>query len=283
MPQSFGTIVERPRPRQITPELPSPLVPIGVATGAGLLLALAVPVLLDRLDRSIRDAKTAATVLGAPVLSRIPATSTAQASTIALPGTPLESAYRALAATSIATDQLPRAILVTSAVGTAQDGAAANFAAALAGLGLKVALVATEARQAWFVDSTEIQGAPGLPEVLALANTDGLKGLIREALTPTNVKNLSVVAPGATKDDVLLEGLPSVLAALVDLGIDVTVIAGSSLLDEPSATILAWSTRSVLWVVESGAVTEQEGLEAASRLSLAGGSAFGVVLLAAKG
>ena len=97
------------------------------------------------------------------------------------------------------------------------------------------------------------------------------------------VANLRVLPPGDTDTQTLLEGLPTLLDALADSGIDVTVIAGPAMLEEPAATILAWSTRSVLWVVESGQVTDQQAREAASRLALAGASPFGVALVDAKG
>ena len=137
LPQSFATIVEREIPEQITPELPSPLIPIAVAVGIGLLLAVAVPVVMDRLDHTIRDPRVAARALSAPVLSTIPASSKANLTTLASPGSLREGAYRRLAAASIATDELPRAIVVTSPVGHMQDSVAANFGAALAGLGLQ--------------------------------------------------------------------------------------------------------------------------------------------------
>ena len=150
LPQAYATTVERLLPRQVTPELPSPMVPIAVAVAIGLLLAVAVPVVIDRLDHSIRDPRVASDVLAAPVLSTIPASLSESLTTLASPGSERDSAYRRLAAASIATDQLPRAIVVTSPVGHMQDSVAANFAAALAGLGLRVALVATDARQAWY-------------------------------------------------------------------------------------------------------------------------------------
>ena len=43
-------------------------------------------------------------------------------------------------------------IVVTSPTGKTQDVVAANFAAALAGLGMRVALVATDPRQSWFLN-----------------------------------------------------------------------------------------------------------------------------------
>lgn len=282
VPQSFATVVERPSPTQITPELPSPLPPIAIALAVGLLLAAAAPVLIDRLDHSIRDARTAGTALSAPVLSTIPQASGANRHTLARPGSKRDAAYRTLAAASIATDGLPRSIVVTSPVGAMQDSVAANFAAALAGLGLRVALVATDARQAWYAEDAG-DDAPTLPSLLALANAGRLNGELRSSLVPTPVPNLRVLPHGDTDSEALLDGLPALLDALADADVDVTVIAGPAMLEEASATLLAWSTRSVLWVVESGEVTEQEAREAAARLSLAGATPFGVALVDAKG
>ena len=280
VPRSYATIVERPLPVQITPELPSPLIPIAVAAGLGLLLALAVPMLVDRLDHSIRDPRAAGAALAAPVLSTIPAASTASLETLARPGSARDAAYRTLAAASIATDQLPRAIVVTSPVGAMQDSVAANFAAALAGLGLRVALVATDPRQAWYTDGD--RAGSTLAGLLADAHAGHLNGQLRESLVASPVANLRVLPPGDTDSETLLEGLPTLLDALAEAGIDVTVIAAPAMLEEPSATILAWSTRSVLWVVEAGQVTEHEAREAAARLALAGASPFGVALVDSK-
>lgn len=281
VPQSFATVVERPLPSQVTPELPSPLPPIAVALALGIVLAAAAPVLLDRLDRSIRDARTAGTALSAPVLSTIPPATGGNRQTLARPGTKRDAAYRTLAAASIATDGLPRSIVVTSPVGTMQDSVAANFAAALAGLGLRVALVATDARQSWYAEDADANG-PTLPSLLALANAGRLNGELRDTLVPTPVPNLRVLPHGDTESEALLDGLPALLEALADADIDVTVIAGPAMLEEASATLLAWSTRTVLWVVESGQVTEQEAREAAARLALAGATPFGVALVDAK-
>ena len=282
VPQAHATIVERVVPEQITPELPTPLIPIGIAIAVAALLALGVPVLLDRIDHSIRDSHTAGNALAAPVLTTIPApTSSSHLATLARPESARGHAFRTLATASVATDQLPRAIVVTAPVGTMQDSVAANFAAALADLGLRVALVATDPRQAWYGDAPD--GAPTLPDFLALAYTGSLNGEVRDHLLATPVDNLRVLPAGATEADALIDGLPPLLRAFADSGVDVTVIAASSILEDPSATILAWSTRSVLWVVETGEVTEQQASEAAAKLELAGASPFGVALVDGKG
>ena len=280
-PSAFATIVERPNPQQIVPKLPTPFVPVAVALGIGLLLAIGAPVLVDALDHTIREPRSAMRALAAPVLSTLPIASSSDLNRITTPGTTLDSAYRALATTSVATDQLPRAIVVTSPVGDAQDGVAANFAVALAALGLNVALVATNERQEWFVQATASEHAPTLTDMLSIAHAGRVNGQLRERLVPSSLANLTVLAPSAVESDDLLEGLPRLFEGLASAGVDVTVVAGPSLLEDPSATIFAWSTRSVLWVIEAGQVTDQEAREAASRLELAGASAFGVALVSA--
>ena len=61
--------------------------------------------------------------------------------------------------------------------------------------------------------------------------------------------------------------------------IDVTVIAAPAILNDPNTTIYAWTTRSVLWVVERGEITVEQARDAASRLSLAGAVPFGVAMV----
>jgi tyrosine-protein kinase len=281
VPHAFATVVERNDPEDVTPEPLTPLVPVGVAVGLALLAALGVPVLLDRIDHSIRDSHTAGAALAAPVLSTIPAPGSSQIARLARPGSAGGQAYRALATASVATDQLPRAIVVTAPVGEMQDTVAANFAAALADLGLRVVLVPTHPRQSWYTDAPD--GGPTLPDFLNLAYTGRLNGEVPGQLHRTPLGNLRILPHGQTKSDELIDGLPPLLRSFADSGVDVTVIAAPSMLEDPSATILAWSTRSVLWVVETGEVTQQQANEAAAKLELAGASPFGVAVVSAKG
>jgi Mrp family chromosome partitioning ATPase len=281
VPHPYATVVERIAPRNITPAPPGPMIPIAVAVGAAALLALGVPVLLDRIDHSIRDSHAAGVALAAPVLSTIPARPASRLETLARPGSPGGHAYRTLATASVATDQLPRAIVVTAPVGHMQDSVAANFAASLAELGLRVVLVPTCRRQSWYADAPD--GALRLPDLLALAYTGRLNGEVPQQLQPTPFDNLRILPHGDTEADALIDGLPPLLRSFADSGIDVTVIAAPSILEDPSATILAWSTRSVLWVVETGGVTQQQASEAAAKLELAGASPFGVAVVDGKG
>ena len=164
-----------------------------------------------------------------------------------------------------------------------QDSVAANFAAALAGLGLRVALVATEPSQSWYADSDEQDGALTFPDFLATAHAGRLNGHLHDRMMSTPFENLRVIPHGEAGADELLDGLPPLLHAMAEADIDVTVIAAPAMLEESNATILAWSTRSVLWVVESGEVTEHEAREAAERLAMAGASPFGVAVVSGAG
>jgi hypothetical protein len=279
-PSSFSTVLERFTPEQIVPELPSPVLPTLLFLGGGLALAVLVPVLLDLADRSIREAPDAAEAFGAPVLATLPATR--RQASLAAQGTPGAAAYRALAVASVATDRLPNAILVTAPAGRAQDSVAANFAAALADLGVTVALVATDPRHSWYLDASGavLSGVDfTLPELLDLAQAGQLNGSLSKRLVGTNRENLLVVPPGKAPYHGTLDALPSLLGALTDSGVDVTVIAGPAILEDPNATIMAWSTRSVLWAVRGGQITDEEAEEAASRLHLAGVVPFGIAMI----
>jgi Mrp family chromosome partitioning ATPase len=277
-PNTFSEVVERGSAYPVSEgELP-PAVPLAIGLGATLALAVGVPVLKDRLDRSVSTSKQAATVFSAPVLSRIPPLSERDG-TLVVPGSEQDAAFRALAATSVATGRLPKAILVTSPVGAAQDAVAANFAAALAGLGLRVALVATDPRQDWFLTG-DWDRATSLPDLLALAHSGRLDGQLPQHLGRTHLDNLVFVPPGVEHElHLSLDGLPPLLGAFASSNIDVTVIAGPPLLDDANATIMAWATRSVLWVVRTGEVAEADAREAAGRLELAGVQPFGVAIV----
>jgi Mrp family chromosome partitioning ATPase len=322
VPGSFTEMMSRSTAQLLPHEETPPGVPVAGFLVGGLVLAAAVPVARDRFDHTIRTARTATEVLGAPVLAAIPPARNERR--LVERSSARGSAYRSLAAVTVATDRLPSAIMVTSPAGLVHESVAANYAAALADLGLRVVLVATSTEQSWFVPSvddgrhddgddlaTEPTGARDggapmrapdgggpfagigseedardglgmltLPQVLEQAHLGRLNGSIESALLPTSVQNLRVLAPGPQEDlDATLDGLPPLLHALANAAIDVTVIAGPPLLDDPNATIFAWAVRSVLWTVRAGDVTEAQGREAAARLQLAGVEPFGVAMV----
>ena len=265
---------------------PSPLIPMAAIIGLGALVGLAAALFFDRLDSTIHNSPAAESALTAQVLSSIPPRHHFE-DQYADPavGNSMQraSAYRQLAATSVATDRLPKALLVTSPTGDTQDGVALNYAASLADLGLRVALIATTPEQAWFVEpfGHTAGNLVHLPELLTLAHAGTLDAsVIARMGESTDAPNLFVVPPGESVDlDLPLDGLAPLLAALDGANFDVTIIAGPSMLNNANATIYAWSIRNVLWAVETHQVKEGDARNAAAHLELTGGTAFGVAVV----
>ena len=171
--------------------------------------------------------------------------------------------------------------MIASSSGSCEHGSAA----ALASLGLQVALVATSPRQSWYLEqfTVPVEGAGDLSDLLEQAHEGHFNGWASRHLAWTDLTSNLVLVPPSPEGalTVPLDGLPPFLDALERSGIDVTVIAGPALLEEANASIVAWETRSVLWAVQVGTVTHRAASEAATRLELANVSPFGVVMVGA--
>ena len=96
--------------------------------------------------------------------------------------------------------------------------------------------------------------------------------------TVEHVPNLYVIPPGP-ETDVPLDGLPPLLDAFSRDGIDTVIIGGPAYLEDPNATIIAWSTRNMLWAVEMGHVHSRDAQLAADRLDIAGVTPFGIAVV----
>lgn len=265
---------------------PSPLLPMAAIMGIGILMGLAAALFFDNIDNTIHNSLQAETALSSQVFTSIPARHHFE-DQYADPGrggsAARAAAYRQLAATSVATDRLPRALLVTSPTSDSQDGVALNFAAALAGLGLRVALIATTPEQAWFLEPLghTASNLIRLPDLLALAHNGTIGDTLPARLAKSaDAPNLFIVPPGETEElDLPLDGLAPLLAAMEAADFDVTIVVGPSMLNDANATIFAWSIRNVLWTVETHQVNEGAAREAAAHLELTGGTAFGVAVV----
>jgi Mrp family chromosome partitioning ATPase len=280
-PDVFATVASQTPATRLAKVRATTLPALGGLFG-GLIFALGAALLVDRADRTIRDPEEAALTFSAPVLSIIP-TDGEEFAVIAEPNSLAAEAYRGLAAMSIATDRLPKAIMVSTPTGDAHAQVAANFAAALSRLGLKVALVAMSVDQDWYLEAFTLNrsGMVRLPELLERAHSGTLPVGWRDRLPVTEYAPNLVVVPPASEHVLHLpvDGLPALLQELSDGGVDVTVIAGPPLLEEADATIVAWATRNVLWAMVPGEVTRAEARAAAARMELAGVTPFGVVMV----
>jgi Mrp family chromosome partitioning ATPase len=286
-PSSFSEVLDQGAAGVIPGEIQSPIVPVGMIMLGGLALGLAAAVLIDRRDNTIRSVRVASSTLSAPLLSTTPPPRRGKPEYAVLeqPGSARSAAFRKLAATCVATDRLPRAIMVSTPEGDAHDYVAANFAAALADLGLQVALVATSPTQSWYLErfTVPVEGAGDVSQLLQQAQEGRFNGEATRHLAWTDLTANLVVVPPSPEGvlTVPLDGIPPFLDALSRSGIEVTVIAGPPLLEEADATLIAWETQSVLWAVQVGTVTRRAASEAAARLELANVKPFGVVMVGA--
>jgi hypothetical protein len=119
---------------------------------------------------------------------------------------------------------------------------------------------------------------PTVVDLLEAARNGGLPAELPRGLATTDIPNLYIVPPGAD-GELPLDGLPPLLDALARQGIDTVVIGGPAFLEDPNATIIAWSTRHLLWAVEMGGVDSRDAQTAADRLDIAGVSPFGIAVV----
>jgi Mrp family chromosome partitioning ATPase len=287
VPNSYTETLDQSGAARIPGKTSSSVIPAAIIILAGLALGLAAAVLIDRRDHTIRSVRVASSTLSAPLLATTPPPrrGSPEFAVLERPDSARSEAFRTLAATCVATDQLPQAIMVSTPEGDTHDYVAANFAAALADLGLRVALVATSPSQGWYLEhfTVPLDGEGDLTQLLELAQEGVFNGQATRHLAWTDLtENLIIVPPspeGAL--DVPLDAFPPFLESLQRSGVDVTVIAGPPLLEDANATIVAWETRSVLWAVQVGNVSRRSASEAAARLELAHVNPFGVVMVGA--
>jgi hypothetical protein len=287
VPNAYADVLEQGTAGVIPGKTQSPIVPVGIIMLVGLALGLAGAILIDRRDHTIRSVKVASSTLSAPLLATTPPPRRGKPEFAVLerPDSARSIAFRKLAATCVATDQLPQAIMVSTPEGDSHDYVAANFAAALADLGLQVALVATAPSQSWYLEhfTAPLDGEGDLSQLLDLAHEGVFNGQATRHLAWTDLTENLVIVPPSPEGalDVPLDAFPPFLDSLQRSGVDVTVIAGPPLLEDANATIVAWETRSVLWAVQVGTVTRRAASEAAARLELAHVGPFGVVMVGA--
>jgi Mrp family chromosome partitioning ATPase len=287
VPSSYAETLDQSGAARIPGKTSSPVIPAAIIILAGLAIGLAAAVLIDRRDHTIRSVRVASSTLSAPLLATTPPPrrGTPEFAILERPDSARSDAFRKLAATCVATDQLPQAIMVSTPEGDSHDYVAANFAAALADLGLQVALVATSPSQSWYLEhfTAPLDGEGDLSQLLELAHEGVFNGQATRHLAWTDLTENLVIVPPSPEGalNVPLDAFPPFLESLQRSGVDVTVIAGPPLLEDANATIVAWETRSVMWAVQVGTVTRRAASEAAARLELAHVSPFGVVMVGA--
>jgi capsular exopolysaccharide synthesis family protein len=148
---------------------PRPKLDVALGAGVGLLLGLALALVLDGLDRSVKTAAQLHALLAAPVLGVIPRIRRKSMIVAPLGKDAVGEAYRALRTSVrfVNPDNPLRSFAVTSAAqGEGKTTTAANLAIALAESGERVVLVDADLRRAGLARALDLEGAVGLSNVV---------------------------------------------------------------------------------------------------------------------
>jgi len=265
----------------VVPSTPGPLVVVGVAALAGLVLGLLAAVVRSGLDTRLHDDADVARVTDAPLLGAIdfdPAFSAAPLAVATHPQGPAAEAFRTLRTNLWFLESAPAAgclVVTSSLTGEGKTTTTANLALALAENGSSVVVVDGDLRRPRLAEVLGVEGGAGLTDVL-IGRAD-----LDDVLQPRGDRPLSVLASGAIPPNPseLLgsEAMRSLLDQLASR-FDHVLIDAPPLLPVTDSVLLSRLARGALLVTASGRVTSSQ-LESATRsVETAGGTVLGVVL-----
>ena len=255
------------------PATPNLLINSVLGLGGGVVAALAVVVVVESLDRSVKSVYEMQAATGARVIGQIPKVRRRKKRILLhTPDPALAEAYNALLVCmqliARSTGHGTPVILITSAEpGAGKTTVAANLALVIARSGQQVILVDADLRR------------PAVHRLFALPGVPGVSDILKENLAPetalqaTSEANLRVLVAGSTTKEVPSAAHFDRLALLVDelarLS-DCVVIDAPGLLAAAYTTVLAASASEVLLVVSEHHTSRDDLADALHHLRTAG-------------
>lgn len=250
-----------------------------------VLAGLGLPLLLDRLDRTVRDRSQAAELIGAPVLGDVPRSRRRDAEPAVLrdPDGAASTAYRNIASTMLmAAQTVPESLLV---IGVGRDAAidvvALNLSISLARLGVRTSLVATQPEQHWVADICDgeaPEAVRGFRDLLVDIEDDAPMVTGTAGLTVSGVPHLRIIPPGTVPTTgVPARNIGGLLTKLAADGDRTTIIAGPSVIGGSDAGIYARQAGTVIWVVEERRTGLLDLETAAETIDVIGADSLGIV------
>ena len=243
---------------------PSALI-LALALIAGLILATGTALLMEMLDRRIRDTDELLSLYPLPVLARVPALPRKLRRKADVPADPstlppaVREGYRTLLVQLEQQPTKPRTIMMTSAsTGDGKTSSAVNFAFSLVGAGHRVILIDFDLRKPDVAKTLGAESERGL--VSLLASDTSLPDLLVPA---PKVPSLRLVPAGTDGDVVLLEALtrrlPEVLKEAEDLA-DYVILDTAPLGEVSDALRMADEVDGIIIVTRPGH-TNRENFE----------------------
>ncbi|MFA7431399.1 MAG: Wzz/FepE/Etk N-terminal domain-containing protein [Rhodospirillaceae bacterium] len=255
----------------VKPSYPRKTMTVAAAAGVGLLIALALVFVLERLDRGLRRPEDVERRLGRPMIGQVPLARPPSAVPDAVAAEEMRQIRTAL---SLLEGRTPRVLAVTSSLPGEGKTTLCLWLARTAAAGRRVVLVDADLRRPRLGALAGASEGPGLAAVLAGEAT------LDEALRPGPVEGLSILPGrplgGAAAD---LLGGAAMRGVLDDLRarFDLVVIDTPPVLPVADARVLAPLADAVLYAVRWEKTPDDVAAQGIARLT-SGGIAPLVVL-----
>ncbi|MFY2791572.1 polysaccharide biosynthesis tyrosine autokinase [Rhodococcus sp. MALMAid1271] len=265
-----------------TPVTPNTKRNLALGAAVGLLLGIALAVLRDRLDNTIKDRREIEAISGRALVGTIPfdkeRTKHPAVDFQDLAQSSSAEAFRELRTNLqfLEVDHPPRVIVVTSAIPSeGKTTTAVNLAVALAEAGHHVVLVEGDLRRPRISKYLGLIGAVGLSTVLAG------QARVDEVLQPTKYEGLQAMASGPIPPNPSeLLGSEASRAVLAELRskFDYVIVDGAPLLPVTDSAVLTTHADGALLVTRYGHTKSTELTRAIGNLETIGAHVLGVVL-----
>lgn len=264
-----------------SPASPKLLLNYAAAAVIGLLLGIALAVLRDLLDHTMKTFEEVEQVAGAPVMASVAFDKSVQRTPLLsdVQGfSPRAEAFRLLRTNLqyLDLDEQPRALVISSPLpGEGKTSTSTNLAVALAQAGRRVLLLDGDLRRPRIAELLDLESKVGLTTVLVGKTT------LAESIQVHQPTGLAFLAGGPippNPTEVLQAAATRALIERVRDMFDIVIIDAPPLLPVADAAILARAADGALLVCRHGKTTEEELAGAATRLETVGARLFGVVV-----
>lgn len=266
---------------QTTPVQPKPLINLAVGLLAGILLGLAIALLRELKDATVRSARDIEQVTAQVPLATIPFDPRVKETPL-ITGDHAKSvraeAYRQLRTNLLFTDvdKKHKIVTISSAVpGEGKTSAACNLAIVFAEAGHRVLLIEGDLRRPRVATYMDVEGAVGLSDVLA-GRVD-----INDVLQPWGTGGLTVLPSGYSPPNPseLLgsENMRALLKSMSEV-FDIVIIDSPPLLPVTDAAILASMSDGAVLVCRYGRTRRNQVANAHQALTSVDASFIGAVL-----
>ncbi len=273
-------IVEQRATVPKSPVIPNKKRNIALGLVVGLSLGIALAIIRDQLDNTIKDRSTLEESTGVGVVGNIPLDKDRRESpaiSFETDNSAIAESFRKLRTNLqfLAVDNPPRVLLVTSSIpNEGKTTTAINLSLALAEAGNKVVLIDGDLRRPAVHKYLDLLGSVGLSNVLSGSTS------LTDALQETKFQNLTALTAGPLPPNPSeLLGSQSAKNALKELSslCDYVIVDSSPLLAVTDGTVLSTNVDGTLLIARFGTTKREQVSQAAAHLKDVGATVLGAV------